>query len=129
MQNHGHDFERKLGVSGNQAVADKIKSWVKYGDWCDYGFQKDSRGDFTLAYEMDANLYLLVVVSDKGFIVSSYTKTKLSEIWEFVVKKGKKETKEREQIAVMKCFWRHLLRNTKRKIEKANCIIKYNKII
>lgn len=25
MQNHGHDFERKLGVSGNQAVADKKK--------------------------------------------------------------------------------------------------------
>ena len=91
MQNHEHDFERKLGVGGNQAVADKIKSWLKYGDWCAYGFQKDSRGDFTLAYEMDEKLYLLVVVSDKGFIVSSYPKTKLSGNWEFVVKKERKK--------------------------------------
>ena len=96
MERHGSDFERKFDVTGKQAVADKIKSIVKYGDWCTYGFQKDSRGGFTLCYQIHEKLFLLVVVSDKGFIVSSYPKDKLTGHWDYKVKKGKKQKKEKE---------------------------------
>lgn len=96
MERHERDFERKLGVTGKQAVADKIESIVKYGDWCTYGFQSDSRGGFTLCYQINEKLYLLVVVSDKGFIVSSYPKDKLTGNWDYKEKKRKKEKKEKK---------------------------------
>lgn len=97
MERHGRDFERKFGVTGKQAVADKIRKIVKDGDWCTYGFQKDSRGGFTLCYQIHEKLFLLVVVSDKGFVVSSYPKDKLTGDWGYKERKGKKEEKGKKE--------------------------------
>ena len=97
IERHERDFERKLGVTGKQAVADKIESIVKYGDWCTYGFQSDSRGGFTLCYQINEKLYLLVVVSDKGFIVSSYPKDKLTGNWDYKKKKERKKEKKEKK--------------------------------
>ena len=90
MQGHGNDFQTKLGAVGEQAVADKIHSIVLKGDFCTYGFQEDPRGGFSLCYQINESLYLIVVVSNKGFIVSSYPKDKASSSWNYKEKKGKK---------------------------------------
>ena len=96
MQRHGNDFRTKLHANGKQAVADKIHSIVLQGDFCTYGYQEDPRGGFSLCYQINEGLYLIVVVSNKGFIVSSYPKDKASSSWNYKEKKGKKEKSEKE---------------------------------
>ena len=77
MQRHENDFTSKLGISGKQEVAKKIYKIVKMGDWCTHGYQKDSRGGFSLCYQINERLYLIMVVSNKGFIVTAYPRPKV----------------------------------------------------
>ena len=96
MERHANDFHHMLRANGKQAVATKIKEIVSLGDFCDYGYQKDSRGGFIVCYQVNEGAYLIVVVSDKGFIVSSYPKDKLTGNWDYKEKKRKKEKKEKK---------------------------------
>ena len=95
MERHANDFQNKLGTSGKQAVSNKIHEIVSLGDFCTYGYQEDSRGGFSLCYQINESLYLIVVVSDKGFIVSSYPKDKVGSNWNYKEKKGKKKKSEK----------------------------------
>lgn len=95
MERHANDFQNKLGTSGKQAVANKIHEIVSLGDFCTYGYQEDSRGGFSLCYQINESLYLIVVVSDKGFIVSSYPRNRAGSSWNYKKKKEKKEKSEK----------------------------------
>lgn len=95
MERHADDFQNKLQASGKQAVAQKIHEIVLLGDFCTYGYQEDPRGGFSLCYQVNEGVYLIVVVSNKGFIVSSYPKDKAGSNWNYKEKKGKKEKSEK----------------------------------
>lgn len=95
MEGHADDFNNLLEANGKQAVAAKIQEIVLQGDFCTYGYQEDSRGGFSLCYQVNERVYLIVVVSDKGFIVSSYPKRKAGSNWNYKEKKGKKEKSEK----------------------------------
>ena len=96
MERHENDFENKFGVRGKQGISNKIHNIILQGDFCTYGYQEDPRGGFSLCYQINESLYLIVVVSDKGFIVSSYPKDKAGSSWNYKEKKGKKEKSEKK---------------------------------
>ena len=94
MERHGGDFQRKYGITGDEAVAEKIESIILQGDSCTFGFQKKGSSGFNVCYQIDTKSYLQVVVSDSGFIVTAYPRSKAKQSdWGYGKKKGKKGIK------------------------------------
>ena len=92
MARHGGDFQRKFGATGSRDVSKTIHDIITQGDWCTYGYQQNnSRGGFTVCYQINERSYLQVVVSSNGFIVTAYPRRRANiSDWDYK-KKGKKE--------------------------------------